>query len=198
MIENNPSNVASAFEMLLEEVEAEIDFINNVGARAFEARDYDKAKEALERAGTITSFRDRAAALRQEWAVLAAAAESQEDEETKAKRRDLGRLRRGQRTPEAMYQQPILRALSEMSGSGKVAEVIDRVGKLMKPVLKEVDYDPLASSPDMPRWRNAAQWARNAMVKDGLLKADSPRGVWELTEAGHRALAKGDVTGAVA
>ncbi|MBI4218643.1 MAG: winged helix-turn-helix domain-containing protein [Chloroflexi bacterium] len=198
MIENNPSNVASAFEMLLEEVEAEIDFVNNVGARAFEARDYDRAKEALERAGTITSFRDRVAALRQEWAVLAAAAESQEDEETKAERRDLGRLRRGLRTPEAMYQRPILQALSEMRGSGKVADVIDRVGKLMKPILKEVDYDPLASSPDMPRWRNTAQWARNAMVKEGLLKADSPRGVWEMTEAGRRALAQGNVTGAVA
>lgn len=45
MIENNPTNVSSAFEMLLEE--AGIDFVNNVGAKAFEARDYDKAKEAL-------------------------------------------------------------------------------------------------------------------------------------------------------
>ena len=36
MIENNPSNVSSAFEMLLEEVEAEIDFVNNVGSKAFE------------------------------------------------------------------------------------------------------------------------------------------------------------------
>jgi hypothetical protein len=33
MIENNPSNVSSAFEMLLEEVEAEIDFVNGVGPR---------------------------------------------------------------------------------------------------------------------------------------------------------------------
>jgi len=46
MIENNPSNVSSAFEMLLEEVEAEIDFVNGVGAKAFEGRDQDKAKEA--------------------------------------------------------------------------------------------------------------------------------------------------------
>lgn len=198
MIENNPSNVSSAFEMLLEEVEAEIDFVNNVGARAFETRDYDKAKEALERTGSITSFRDRVAALRQEWSLLAAAAESQEDEETKEKRRDLGRLRRGLRTPESVYQRPILQALSALGGSGKVADVIDRVGKLMRPILKDVDHDPLASSPDMPRWRNTAQWARNAMVKDGLLKADSPRGVWELTEAGRLALSKGDVTGAVA
>ena len=31
--------------------------------------------------------------------------------------------------------------------------------------MKEVDYDPLASNPDNPRWRNAGQWARNSMVK---------------------------------
>lgn len=198
MIENNPSNVASAFEMLLEEVEAEIDFVNNVGARAFEARDYDRAKEALERAGAITSFRDRVAALRQEWAVLAAAAESQEDEETKDKRRDLGRLRRGLRTPEAAYREPILRVLAQLGGAGRIGDVLDRVGAIMKPVLKEVDHDPLASSPDMPRWRNAAQWARSAMVKEGLLKADSPRGVWELTEAGRQALAVAERQGTVA
>ena len=35
MIENNPTNVSWAFEMLLEEVEAEIDFVNGVGLKAF-------------------------------------------------------------------------------------------------------------------------------------------------------------------
>ena len=188
MIENNPTNVSSAFEMLLEEVEAEIDFVNNVGAKAFEVRDYDKAKEALERAATLTAFRDRVAGLRKEWEELAAVAESQEDEETKAARRDLGRLRRGLRTPEVNYYQPILQVLAEMGGSGKVAEILDRVGEVMKPILKDVDYDPLASSPDLPRWRNAAQWARNSMVHEGLLTVDSPRGVWEISERGRNML----------
>ena len=32
MIENNPMNVSLAFEMLLEEVEAEIDFVRGAGA----------------------------------------------------------------------------------------------------------------------------------------------------------------------
>ena len=41
MIENNPTNLVAAFEMLLEEIEAEIEFTGKVGARAFEARDYD-------------------------------------------------------------------------------------------------------------------------------------------------------------
>lgn len=34
MIENNPANMSSAFEMLLEEVEAEIDFVNDAGLEA--------------------------------------------------------------------------------------------------------------------------------------------------------------------
>lgn len=188
MIENNPSNVSSAFEMLLEEVEAEIDFVNGVGAKAFEGRDYDKAKEALERSGTLTAFRDRVAALRKEWEEMAAVAERDEDEETRTARRNLGKLRKGVRTPESAYYQPILQVLDQMGGSGKVAEVLERVGQIMKPVLKKVDYDPLASGPDNPRWRNAAQWARNSMIRDGLLKGDSPRGVWEISDKGRAAL----------
>jgi hypothetical protein len=37
MIENNPTNVSAAFEILLEEVETEIDFSDRTGAKAFEA-----------------------------------------------------------------------------------------------------------------------------------------------------------------
>ena len=92
---------------------------------------------------------------------MAAAAERDEDEETRAERRNLGKLRKGLRTPEAAY---------------------------YKPILKDVDYDPLASGPDNPRWRNAGQWARNSMVNEGLLKRDSPRGIWEITDAGRQVL----------
>jgi hypothetical protein len=184
MIENNPQDVSSAFEILLEEVEAEIDFVNTVGSNAFEGRDYDRAKEALARAGVLIAFRDKIAALRTEWESIVAVTQQQEDEETKAARRNLGRLRRGLRTPEAAYREPILRVLREMGGSGKAAEVLEKIGQIMKPRLQRVDFEPLASNPDNPRWRNAAQWARNTMVKEGLLKADSPRGIWELTDLG--------------
>jgi len=54
MIENNPTNVVAAFEILLEEIEAEIDFINQVGAKGFEKRDYDQAKKALEQAKLLS------------------------------------------------------------------------------------------------------------------------------------------------
>ena len=151
MIENDPSNVASAFEMLLEEVEAEIDFINGIGAKAFEGRDYGRAKEALERSGILTEFRDRVAAFRKEREELAAAAEREDDEATRTERRDLGRLRKGLRTREAAYYPTILKTRAAMGGKGKMNEVLDRVGVLMKGSLKDVDYEPLASDPDRPR-----------------------------------------------
>jgi hypothetical protein len=188
MIDNNPTNVDAAFEILLEEIEAEIDLINRVGARAFQVRDYDKAKEALERAAQVTSFRDKADALRREWGNLFACDGEEEDAEAHAERRNLGRLRRGLRTRQEAYYRPILEALESLGGSAPVTEVLDHVLQSMKGVLKDVDYEPLASLPDVPRWKNTAQWARNAMVKEGLLRSDSPRGVQHLHAAGGRLL----------
>ncbi len=186
MIENKPINdVASAFELLLEKIEAEIDSINRVGARAFEAGHYGKVDQTWERAATLTGFRDKVAALRKEWETLLAAAEQAEDEEIRQERLNLGRLRRGLRTPEQAYYRPILQALDEAGGSAPMGQVLDRVHQLMQEVLRDVDHQPLASDPGMPRWRNAAQWARNSMVKEGLLKADSPRGIWEITPQGR-------------
>ena len=187
MIENNPTNVFVAFELLLEELEAEVEFTNKVGSKAFEGRNYDRAKEALERAAFLTAFRDKVAGLRKEWEAFAATV-PEDDEETQAQRRNLGRLGRGVRTREELYFQPILNALVAMGGTGRMADVLDRVGVLMQGALKKVDFEPLASDPDMPRWRNSAQWARYSMVKEGLLKPDSPRGIWEVTDAGRRAL----------
>jgi hypothetical protein len=182
MIKNNPTNVEAAFEILLEEIETEIDFVNGIGAKGFEARDYDRAKEALEQAGTLTAFREKVAELIKEWKGLET--RQAQYETPKATRRDLGRLGRGLRTREEAYFAPILTTLVETGGRAKLAEVLLAVEKKMKGVLKKVDYQPLASDQDMPRWRNTAQWARNTMVKDGLLKGDSPRGIWEISDAG--------------
>ncbi|NUQ62202.1 MAG: hypothetical protein HUU20_06925 [Pirellulales bacterium] len=84
---------------------------------------------------------------------------------------------------------PILKALADMGGSGVMSEVLERGRRSMKGVLRDVDFEPLASDPDLPRWRNTACWARNAMVKEGLLKSDSRRGIWEMSDTGRRLLA---------
>jgi hypothetical protein len=189
MIENNPTNVVAAFEMLIEEVEAEIEVVNKVGAKAFEIRDYERARAALEQAGHIIAFRSKVDDLRREWTLLAGQhPEASEALNDHGGRRNLGRLRRGLRTPEEAYYRPILQALHSLGGSASVGQVLEKVRQLMVGVLREVDFEPLASDPESPRWRNAAQWARNSMAREGLLKNDSPRGIWELSEAGRRAL----------
>lgn len=185
MIENGTGHVFAAFEILLEEIETEIDIINGLGAKAFEKGDYESAREILERAGQTTAFRDKVAALRKEWQALSTVVTNKESEELiNVERRNMGRLQRGLRTPEGAYYQPILRALTEFGGSAKINDVLKRVEEIIRSALKRVDYEPLASDPGNPRWRNTAQWARNSMVQEGLLKSNSPRGIWEISEKG--------------
>jgi restriction system protein len=200
MSDHNQAKVHVAFETLLEEIEAEIDVVSQIGAKAFEERDYNSARSVLDRADQITHFRDKVVALRSEWGTLTGmhynevamvpleldAADSSSAPE-KA-RTSFGRLQRGLRTPEAAYYHGILQAVAELGGRAKMNDILVRVEQLMQGKLAQVDYQPLNSDPEVPRWRNAAQWARNAMVKEGLLKDDSPRGIWEISQAGRQAL----------
>jgi hypothetical protein len=115
-------------------------------------------------------------------------AEKDEDEEILVQRRNLGRVRRGLRTAAEDFYLPVLNSLVSRGGSDKVADVLEDVGGKMKQVLKEVDYEPLASDPSNPRWRNTTQWARYSMIQEELLKADSPRGIWEISDKGREYL----------
>jgi hypothetical protein len=102
---------------------------------------------------------------------------------------DLGeRLARGLRTPEPAFVVPILKALRDLGGRAPMQHVLEKVGAAMKDQLREVDREPLKSDPNRPRWNNTAQWARNTMVDEGLLRRNSPRGIWEISEAGLRHL----------
>ena len=100
------------------------------------------------------------------------------------------RLHRGLRTPETAFRTPILEALAELGGSAPVNEVLERVHGKVKSHLNEYDQQSLPSDPSEPRWRNTAQWCRLLLVHEGLLAADSPRGIWEITELGRKELAR--------
>lgn len=191
MANNETTNVLAAFEMLLEEIEIEIDFINRSGATAIEGRDYEHARNAVEQGDKATLFRDKIVDLRKDWEVLMSIPQVREEEEhVSVERRNTGRLQRGIRTPETAFQQPILKALLELGGSARIGNVLTKVEQSMKGTLKQIDYEPLPSTPDQPRWRNTAQWERNTMVRKGLLKSNSPHGVWEISEEGRKVLMK--------
>jgi hypothetical protein len=56
-----------------------------------------------------------------------------------------------------------------------MSKVLNLMERKMRGILNNYDYQPLPSDPNTIRWRNTAQWCRNTMVREGLLKSDSPR-----------------------
>lgn len=88
------------------------------------------------------------------------------------------------KTPKQAYRVPILQALEQLGGRGRIDEVLNIVYEIMKTHLTEDDLKPLPEEGNV-RWRNTAAWERYRMVNDGLLRDDSPRGIWEMTEKGR-------------
>ena len=92
----------------------------------------------------------------------------------------------GEFTPVFAYWRPILEVLVEMGGYGERGNVVDTVGEKMKGILKPADYGKLPKS-GWIRWRNRVAWQASNMrqPEQGLIKNSSPRGVWEITDAGR-------------
>jgi len=80
---------------------------------------------------------------------------------------------------------PILRALVDVGGSAPASDVLAAVLDAMRGVLTESDYQVLADG-QTERWLKTAEWCKHRMKVEGLIAADSPRGLWEITEAGRR------------
>jgi hypothetical protein len=97
------------------------------------------------------------------------------------------KLKRGLRTPETAFYAPILKALDELGGTARTADVVKRVGEFMANDLSPDDREPLPST-GLPRWENTTQFARYSMVRGGLLKPDSPRGTWAISAKGKERL----------
>jgi hypothetical protein len=92
------------------------------------------------------------------------------------------RAPRGSLLVEEAYELPILKALADRGGSASKNAVIDALEPLLGDQLTTLDRTPVASGE--LRWRNRAQFVRLRLVERGELKRDSPRGVWELSDAG--------------
>ncbi len=182
------NEVNTAFEILLEEIELVANQLNEDGAQAFKEGDYDGARRAIEEATRLAEFREKVKALQKEWASLLA---KRPQRPKKAERAVKSRLPRGLRTPEDVFRRPILEALVELGGKASIGEVLDRVERKMKGKLTQYDLEPLPSDPRSIRWRNTAQWCRNTLVREGLMKQDSPHGIWEISDQGRRTLKEG-------
>lgn len=180
-MERDEVNVA--FEILLEAIKSAANARKETGAEAFHAGDYERAGAAAEEASRLAEFLEKVEGLQEEWAEFSSSRTPARKPEG---RKSKSRLPRGLRTPEDAFRRPILEALVELGGGAPTGDVLELVGKKMKSMLNEYDYQSLPSDPRSVRWRKTAQWCRHTLVRKELMKKDSPRGVWEISDAGRR------------
>jgi len=95
------------------------------------------------------------------------------------------RLRKGLKTPQSAYCVPILRALVALGGEANLEAVLEHVRATLADQLNTYDLDTLADGKTV-RWINTAHWARNALREEGLIRDDTPRGVWSISDAGRK------------
>jgi hypothetical protein len=84
--------------------------------------------------------------------------------------------------PEEEYVEPLLQVLRDRGGRAPAREVIDEVGRRLADRLTRLDKEPVSSGG--VRWQNRVQFARLRLLERGLLKRNSPRGLWEITDRG--------------
>jgi predicted CopG family antitoxin len=109
------------------------------------------------------------------------------DSETEEQTR-VERMRPGDLLDRTHYDLKILEVLDEMGGAGYAPDVVEAVGKRVEDQL--TPNDRLKNKTGVVRWKNRVAWRRFNLVQMGLLKRDSPRGTWELSEKGRQALAR--------
>jgi hypothetical protein len=103
-----------------------------------------------------------------------------------APKRSQGTRRYG-KFPRDDFIEPILISLDRLGGRGRTYEVLEGVYQLVRRQLS--DEDLVQHQSGEASWRNSARWARETMTKytvPPLLNPSSPRGWWEMTEAGHK------------
>lgn len=183
-----PTGALTAFDLLFEQLEGCLQSLHDQIGQAARAGAYDQAGQLLERARNLSALRKDLEAFETRFGQLVEIEDDEQDEVPQPA--GTKRFRKGLKTPQEGYRIPILRALAELGGRSELHPVLDRVYELMKGRLNEYDHMVLPSDAATPRWRNTAQWARNSLREEGLIRDDTPRSIWEITEAGRQLLEK--------
>lgn len=85
------------------------------------------------------------------------------------------------KTDKNVLRKYIIEALQTLGGRAKVADVVEEMGRQLNDNLLPGDLEWRDSTQEYA-WQNNAKWERYRMTQDGILRSDSPRGYWELSE----------------
>ncbi len=88
------------------------------------------------------------------------------------------RTSKGHYTSEDTLRGTLIASLKALGGSAPKSKVEDEMERRLRSVLTDADYEPVGEG--IPRWKKNAQWMRYSLVQEGIMKSNSPRGIWEL------------------
>jgi hypothetical protein len=90
-------------------------------------------------------------------------------------------------TPHKDFTLPILESLEELGGKASRDAVLRKLEGKLNQSFKPGDFETIKNSAE-PRWRNRASFQRKNMTIEGLLRSNSPYGIWEMTPEGRQHL----------
>lgn len=90
---------------------------------------------------------------------------------------------RGQKTSYEVLREMIIKVLKKNGGNAHISDVMNDLEKQLAGKLLPKDLEKRKNGQLV--WQNNVQWERHRMTKEGILKSNSRRGYWELSEA-HR------------
>jgi len=172
-------DVQSAVENLKDALKAAVDVKKSAGIQAFEAGEYDIAKQAANQAKAIEPILEAADQIAKQWEAIQVPGEILEIKKTKPKAKA-----KDQESTEVDFVIPILQVLEDEGGKGPTNEILDKVKLIIKDQLKAADYELLDDSKTI-RWRESAQTSIKGMVKRGLLHSKAPKDTLRITPQGR-------------
>ncbi len=75
----------------------------------------------------------------------------------------------------------IINALQKFGGRARLSNIFQDIELQLKDQFLPADLNKVQNGKQTV-WKNNVQWERLRMVKEGILKNDSPNGIWELSE----------------
>lgn len=167
-----------AFDILLGELRQALKQTKRAVSDASERSDFTAVRAAAERGEVIQQHIAGLKSLQRKWAGLVGERVPDMKEGKPAPP--------GESTPGKAFRLPILQALQELGGRGRVKQVHERVYEIMEDQLMDIDKEVLKGG--QIRWKKNTDFARYHMVREGLLASGSPRGTWEITDRGREFL----------
>jgi hypothetical protein len=123
-------------------------------------------------------FQDILKDLRERLGQNAATPEAKQPKPT-SKRTRTPRSQKLPKTTQTVLREHILRALKKLRGKARMSDVIEEMSQQLEGKLLPGDF-ALRQDGKSIAWKNNAQWERLKMRQEGILRDDSPSGIWEL------------------